>query len=147
RWKRNLLIERYLERFLELASARGIPVFLIMPPVSPSKQAENDRLGLALFATRRAAGLVDRYPNLTVLDGRYSGYHATVFLDHTHLTFDGLIPFSEELGALIARRLNTPSFSPRWFAAARFSPRNPIIAIEPLEESGRVVSSRSRSSR
>jgi hypothetical protein len=147
RWKRNPLIECYLERFLELASSRGIPVFLIMPPVSPSKQAENDSLGLALFATRRAAGFVDKYPNLTVFDGRYSGYHASVFLDPTHLNFDGLVPFSHELGALIARRLITPSFFPRWIAAPRFSPRNTNVAIEPLEESSRIVSSRSRSSR
>lgn len=142
RWVRNSLADHYLRRFLDLAASRKIAVFLIMPPLSPTKQAENDGLGLSLHATRRAVRLLGRYANVTVVEGRYAGYDHSVFLDDTHLNAGGLVPFSHDLGALVAGRLAWVDSAPRWLSAPNFSARATDVFLEPIEESGRIVASR-----
>ena len=121
---------------------RKIAVLLIMPPLSPTKQAENDGLGLSLHATRRAVRLLGQYPNVTVVDGRYSGYDHSVFLDQTHLNSAGLVAFSHDLGALLAKRLASDASAARWVSTPNFSVRATDVFLEPIEESGRFVSSK-----
>jgi hypothetical protein len=131
----------YVRRFLDLAAARGIPVFWLLPPTSPAYQARAERNGrdarYAAFVREMQAG----YPNVVVVDGRRAGYRREMFADLTHLNRDGASTFSDAVASLIAPHLArsngpTPAPVPRWLALppCRVRP-DERIPLEDLEQS------------
>ena len=92
------------DRILDLAAARGITVYWLIPPFSPELQARREQKGLDSY-TRFARAFLDRYPNLVVLDAQRSGYGASVFLDPAHLDRQGACTLSADVGDLLRARV------------------------------------------
>jgi hypothetical protein len=122
-WACHPVSAAYVDLFLGRAAARGIPVFWMLPPYHPEVEARRERYGQYGQYVAYLRLLVDRYPNLTVVDGRGSGYPPEVLFDMTHLSRTGAIAYSDALGRLLRDRLAGPSPSgPRWVKLPRFDP-------------------------
>src|SRR5205807_241709 len=98
-WTGHPLGMAYLWRTLDLAAAHGVAVYWLMPPVHPRVQARRDRLGLDAAYVAAVRQALARYPNLTVIDGRRSGYPPDAFADGSHLNVRGACAFTEDLAA------------------------------------------------
>jgi len=98
--------EAYLDRFLGLAGARGIPVFWLMPPLCPEVHARRARRGSDAAYGRFARGKLGRHRNLVVLDARPSGYDDTVHIDHLHLDRRGAAVLSGDVASALLDRLD-----------------------------------------
>ncbi len=128
----------YMNRFLALAAARNIPVFWIVPPISPKPQARREALGLDAAFTRFVAAAQARHKNVVVVDGRHAGYHPTLFVDQSHLDREGATTFSVDLGDLIARHLDparSPADGSRWVDLPAYRDVPLGIPLEDINES------------
>jgi hypothetical protein len=96
----------YATRLLERAQARGVAVFWLLPPYHSEVEARRERYGCYPKYVAFLRGLVARYPNLTVVDGRGAGYPPGALADMTHLSRTGALTFSAAVGRLIADRLD-----------------------------------------
>jgi hypothetical protein len=134
-WCDNRLMSEYARRFLALAAARDIPVFLVIPPLGREAQGEQDRAGFSRFYTRFARRLLQTHPNLIVVDARRSRYPESAFHDRTHLNASGALSLSGDLGAVIARHLDSPSVTPRWHVLPPYRDRPVEIPLENLGQS------------
>jgi len=131
-WKCKPANAAYLERFLALAAAHKIPVFWLMPTISPAWQVRREQTGLDLPYVRFVRSLQARFANLIVVDARHSGYDRTVFLDPAHLDRRGAAVLSADLADIIGRHVaRTETHGPRWIELPAFRDR-PID--EPLED-------------
>lgn len=136
RWIVDRVSVRYVRALLSRAEDLDIPVFWVLPPIRPDIQARRDELGLDARYDEFARRALDRYPNVTVVDGRRSGFRADLFVDLAHLEARGAAIFSAEVGAVIARRLGTDlppiggEQGDRWVALPPFRDR---LIEEPLE--------------
>jgi hypothetical protein len=137
-----------IERILDIAAHRKIPIYWVLFPLSPELQALRDQSGADqehdLFLTSLAA----RHPGqLTVLDARHAGYPAHYFVDATHLNRRGALEMSHSIGAEFARssRQKPRTTSPHleWIALDPPSMRagKPNDRLEDLDESKRIVRS------
>ena len=111
-----------MERLMQLAAARDIPVFWLLPPLSPMLQDLRDQSGAEAGYEQFVRSFATRYPRLlTVLDARRGGYPATLFTDHTHLNVQGALALSRSVAQairpLVARPFSQPA--PDWVALAR----------------------------
>jgi hypothetical protein len=93
----------YLRGCLDLAAARGIVVYWLLPPIQPRLQARRERSGYDAGYDRMVEGLLVRYPNLTVIDGRHAGYPGRVFHDGSHLDAQGAYAYSLALAEVLRR--------------------------------------------
>lgn len=137
-WIADPASRAYMNRFLALAESRGIPVFWIVPPISPRPQARREALGLDSAFTRFVAAAQARYRNVTVVDGRHAGYHPKLFVDQSHLDRQGATTFSVDLGDLIARHLDhkaTPADASRWVDLPAYRDVPVDIPLEDINES------------
>ena len=136
-WSANPASRAYMDRFLALAESRGIPVFWIVPPISPKPQARREALGLDAAFTRFVAGMQARHRNVVVVDGRHAGYHAGLFVDQSHLDREGATTFSVDLAAIIARHLDgpPPADGARWVSLPAFRPVPAGVPLEDIRES------------
>jgi hypothetical protein len=126
-WRCHPVNEAYLRRLLDLASAHGIRVFWLLPPVSPRFQARCDELGLEAGHERFVRDLRARYPGLTVVDGRHSGYGVERFIDPLHLNGRAASCLSDDLAAILGapprdgltdRWITLPDYRDRLIGAA-----------------------------
>src|SRR5262249_11321635 len=69
-WRPDPIHEVYVRRFLGLAARRGIPVYWLLPPIGPAVQARREALGLDGLEIRFIRSLQEKYPNVTVINGR-----------------------------------------------------------------------------
>jgi hypothetical protein len=119
RWACEPVNARYLRRFLTLAAAHRIRVYWLLPPLSPELQAGRDWRGLDDLYTRFARAGLARFPNLTVIDGRHSGYDHAAFVDAVHLNGRGAFSLTDDLAVLLAqapppgRWMTLPAFRTR----------------------------------
>ncbi len=119
--------------------AHGIRVYWLLPPISPWLQARREATGAEAGYLRLVRSSQARHPNLTIVDGRHSGYDHTVFVDTTHLDGQGAAVLSADLAALLARDLPTATAPGRWLELPPYRPRPPAIPLEDVEQSRRVV--------
>jgi len=120
-WDIDPLNARYMRRFFELAAARKIPVFWVLPPIRADYQARRDERGLDEIYLRRAYGLFARFPNVYLLDARHSGFPDRVFFDPSHLDRAGGLALSAALARVIGSVLDgRDSLSPRVVELPRF---------------------------
>lgn len=117
-WEGHPVNLAYLRRFLDLAAREGIAVYWVVPPILPALQDACDRGGFAAQQTRFLHALLDRYPNLRVVDGRGAGYDPGVFHDPNHLGRDGAYTFSVELARVLAGPPARWAELPRYVARA-----------------------------
>jgi hypothetical protein len=147
-WRPHPANAAYVERLLELADARGVPVFWLIPPVRAEVQARRDRGGLSAGYDAWLRDLQARHPRLVVLDGRRSGYPREALADLTHLNRTGTAAFSAAVGAALRDRLGGAA-SPAWVALAAYEPPSePLLAeVEDFRETGRILRAAAESNR
>jgi hypothetical protein len=133
-WRCHPVNAAFLDRFLRLAHERGLRVDWLMPPHSPGHQAVIDRSRAEVPYTRLVGSLATAFPNLRVIDARFSAFPASVFVDPVHLDSAGAAALSAELAPI----LDTPGRG--WVSLPAF--RQPRDAVEDLNSS--IASLKSR---
>jgi hypothetical protein len=122
-WACQPVNDVYIKRFLDLAGAHGIPVFWLLPPTHPRLQAGREGYGWDAAYMGYLRRLQARYPRLTVIDGRHSGYPPSALSDILHLSRTGAIFYTDSVGAVLRDRLASPGpNAPRWVDLPPFSP-------------------------
>ncbi len=119
-WKCHPLNEIYIHKFLDLAESRGIPVYVLIPPVSPGAQARLDEVGATVRYTKFLEGVLDRHPGVVAFDGRGSKFPVEAFIDTSHVNRIGTAALSNALADALKPRLDDPAPSGRWVALAAF---------------------------
>lgn len=127
-------------QLLQLAQKRKIPVYWLLPPLSPELQSTREERGAETAYQNFVRGYQLRYPGtLTVLDGRGSGYPAAAFTDATHLNEKGAIALSRSVANVIARDRHNQAFDSgsRWITLEAWSDRSAEwpVALEDVETS------------
>ena len=109
----------YIGRFLRLAAAHGLPVYWVVPPVRTELQAACGRSGFDAAYNDFFDRILDRYPNVVLVDGRAASYGPDVFMDPHHLGLEGAFALTNGLCDLLAsgppasRRLALPPYVAR----------------------------------
>ena len=130
----NPLLNASFAKLLKLASAHGIQIFLLLPPLSPGVHIGQDAQGYTVFYNDFCKKALDLDPTLVIVDGRRSGYGWPEFHDKTHLNAEGALTFSHDVGKIIATRLGASSES-RWVKLPRYRKSNGNENIETFESS------------
>lgn len=125
--------ERYVARFLALADSKAIPVYWVLPPAHPEVQANWDAGGATEFYTRFVRGMKQRFPRLTVIDARRSGYPPQRFFDSCHLDGPGALSFTARLGEALSQCPPHQVAQGGWVSIA--GDRIEVLATSPLPDS------------
>jgi hypothetical protein len=127
----------YLRKLLDLAAARGVAVFWLLPPTSPTHLARTERSGVDARYTAFVRETQARYANVVVFDGRRAGYRREVFSDLTHLDRRGASALSEAVASFIAPYLSggVPPRAPRWAELPPYRARPELVPLEDVEQS------------
>ncbi len=115
-----------IDQFLQLAQDRDIPVYWLLPPISPSLQSAREQSGAESAYENFIRGYQSRYPSiLSILDGRDAGYPAAAFTDATHLNARGALVLSRTVAKVIARKASDPApkSEPMWIRLETWSDR------------------------
>jgi hypothetical protein len=130
-WKCHRLNATYVDRTLALAESRKIPVFWLIPPLSPDLQGRSEQAGVDAAFVAFVRSMQSKHPGVIVIDGRHSGYDASTFSDHNHLNVRGSVAMSRELASIVGRRGDRP----RWIDLPRFEDRPINIPLEDVDQS------------
>ena len=103
---------KYVKQILALSARRHVPVYWLLPPITPALQAERDRSGAEAAHEAYLRSLIDRNPGLTVLDARRPGVEGSRFVDAVHLNGPG----GAALSVAIAGAIGRPAPDSRWVA-------------------------------
>jgi hypothetical protein len=131
-WACDPLNATYIRRFLALCAQRGIRVYWLILPLAPELQARREAVGTDRVYEQFVARWQARYPNVTVVDGRHSGYEPSVFLDACHLDPQGAFVLSDDLARLLARR---DVSAEKWVHLPSYRDRPPDVLIEDILQS------------
>jgi hypothetical protein len=129
----------YIEKSLDLAASRGIPVFWLIPPVKPEVQAHCVRTGLDAAVTAFAADLQKKFANLIIIDGRRCGYDPAVFHDHHHLGREGAVAFTMAVSDCIMRSLAETEPRSLWVHLPAYQSLGSPVPLEDVDESRAIV--------
>ena len=141
-WSAHPVNEVYLDKFLDLADARGIPVFWLLPPHYRMIERYFDQPNWHGLRRAFIEARIGRHPNLVVVDGTHAGYGESVVMDVSHLNRDGAVAYSLALGGILADRLaQADPAAPRWIDLPAF--REPP-ADAPVEDLAQTSQGRSR---
>ncbi len=125
----------YLDRTLALAESRGVPVFFLVPPIHPGVQAGREARGLDTAFMGIVRKIRARHSNVTVVDGRHSGFAHGAFADAQHLDLDGAEAMSAALAEAMTPRLEGHADRKRWVELPTASAPQVRPAIEDMDES------------
>jgi hypothetical protein len=133
-----------IDRLLQLANARDIPVFWLLTPLSPVLQTLRDQSGAEAGYERFVRAFVSRYPRrLTVLDARRGAYPPSLFTDLTHLNAQGAVELSRAVATALQPLLAGPrsASGPHWIALAGPSerPAASAVIVEDLDQSRKAL--------
>jgi hypothetical protein len=133
-----------MERLMQLADDRGIPVLWLLPPLSLALQSLRDQSGSEARYEKFIRAFMARHPQrLTVLDVRRAGFPSTFFADETHLNRAGAIALSRAVAKAVPSLLghSQHASTAEWVALSIPSdqPAESEFAIEDLEESKHVL--------
>jgi hypothetical protein len=115
-WTCDVINATYVDRFLSLAESRKIPIFWLMPPVSPEVQSCRDLRRTDDAYDRFARSTLERHPNVTVLDARHAGYAGSAFIDPIHLNREGATALTSDLADRLINHLDPKGPASRWVA-------------------------------
>ncbi len=132
-WSVDKASLEYHERFLQLASHRGIKVCWLLPPITCHSPARRQQLESTYADFVRDAQR--RYPNITVVDGRRSQFDRSLYVDAVHLHRQGAFALSDNLGRILAEGLPRSS----WVALADSQSRPIALALEDVDQSCRLI--------
>lgn len=125
----------HIDKFLDLAAARGIPVVWVMPPTHPAVRAWPDPGGRRDGYVAWVRQVQGRYPNIHVLDARDCGYGRPVFADLAHLDRRGAQTFSVEVADELERLLGAAGGGPRWRTLRPFRDHPAVAPVEDTDQS------------
>jgi hypothetical protein len=97
----------YAERFLSLAESRKIPVYWLIPPMSPGVIERRALRGTDIRYDRFVRTITIRHRGAKILDARPSGYDDSTHVDHIHLNRRGASVLSSDLADLIRQDLDS----------------------------------------
>lgn len=141
-WSCVPISESYIHKFLDLAESRGIPVFWLVPPISPQVQGRRDELALEGAYTRFIEGVTAGRRGVVVVDGRGSHYGPEAFFDMIHLNRDGAVAFTDDLAEVIKARLGRgDDMGPSWVRLPEYRPDPLASRVEDLGRSAGLVDS------
>jgi hypothetical protein len=112
----------YAHKTIELAAARGIAVYWLVPPMLGTLEAELKRSGFDAHYTRFLRKQVERSPNVVVVDARGAGYDPAIFYDPHHLSVPGAAAYSLALGNVLNRHPAAGPPEARWVALPPYQP-------------------------
>ncbi len=132
RWAPHPVNVAYLDRFLDLAHSRSIPVAWLLPPNHPAIEAEVLASGYDAEAARFVREVQGRHPGaVAVIDARRSGFGANEFSDGIHLNRRGALALS----ALLGEAIRGPVAADRWVALDRGRVDRVDLSIEDVYQS------------
>jgi hypothetical protein len=129
-WKCHRINAIYINKLLDLAESKQIPVYWLITPLPPPLQERREHSGVDDAFVKFVRSMQARHPSLTVVDGRHSAYQTWTFADSTHLNGLGSIAMSHEL----AKILKTARSSNRWVALPRFREGTSTLPLEDIEQ-------------
>jgi hypothetical protein len=127
-WTCDALDAIYVEKFLALARSHNIPVFWLMPPVSPEVQVWRNLRRTDEAYDRFARATLERHPEVVVLDARHSGYDNSVFIDSIHLNRQGAEVLTSDLALRLVNYLEERDRATHWVALPAFGGRTEGVA-------------------
>lgn len=127
-----------IDRFVEIARRRKILVFVLMPPILPEVQRLRESRGLHSRHVTFLRSLVERHPNLVVIDARNSGYGVNQFADYVHLNREGALVLSFDVADQVAQFLSSETI-PRWIRLSQFGIRAIAARTEDMSESVQAI--------
>jgi hypothetical protein len=136
----------FMLKFFELAESHEIPVFYVLTPLHPVVQRRRERIGIDESHTRFARALHERFPGVTVVDARRSGYPPWVFTDFIHLDCLGSFEFSDDLADVLNHALDGGLDRPRWVEMPAYHGRPPDVPLEDLNQSRLVLRDQGKTS-
>lgn len=136
RWKAHRVNTAYLDKLLDLAQERQIPVFWLFPPHYQMLERYFERPNWSGIQRDFARKRLDRYPNLIIIDGLHAGYDRSVVMDVSHLNRNGAIAFSTAIGDILRDRLTSGlAGSSRWIELPAYREAATDARVEDLAQS------------
>ncbi|CAN5609961.1 hypothetical protein BH23PLA1_BH23PLA1_06760 [soil metagenome] len=142
RWAPHPVNAAYVRRFLELTQLRGIKVYWVLPPTSPEWTARRAKIGTNEAIDQYLLKTLQEYPDVTVVDGRATGFVAEVFRDETHLDGRGATVLSQGLASLITEQHDAIKKPWHWICLPRYEEVGIDITLEDVNRSKAVIASR-----
>jgi len=136
RWSSHPVNAAYLDKFLDLAAERKIPVFWLLPPHYRMLEHYFDQPNFNGALREFARGRLTRYPSLVVIDGTRANYDRAVVMDVSHLNRNGAVAYSIALGDILRDRLTAGSAtSPRWIELPAYREPPAEAPVEDMAQS------------
>lgn len=130
----------YIHKFLQLAEDHGIAVFWLLPPYQPELQLACERSGFDRFHEGFVRAILERHPQVRVIDGRHAGYDPAAFQDPHHLIVPGAQVLSRDVGAIVRRHLDAGALAGGpWESLPPYRPATTRVAAESMDWSREVV--------
>jgi hypothetical protein len=104
-WSCSPTSGRYIDAFLDLAASRGIPVFWVLPPMTPGARPHWASSGTRARYRATVRTVAERHPNVTVLDANDARYPVEAFNDPVHLNRDGAVVLTADVAEAMRARL------------------------------------------
>jgi hypothetical protein len=134
-WKCHRINARYVDRLFDLAASQQIPVYWLIPPLSPELQTRREQTGVDASYMKFVRSTQARHPGVTVIDGRRSDYQTWTFADPTHLNGLGAVTLSHDLATILA----SPPQENRWVALPQFRDGTSSLVLEDIEQSRQAI--------
>ena len=134
-WACHPVNDVFVNRFLDRAQARGVPVVWLLPPYHPGVEERRGKYGHYAKYLDYLKRLIDRYPNVLVIAGRGAEYPAGALFDMTHLSRTGAITYSDAVGGVL-RDLLGRADRPRWVPLPKYDAASAkaLAAASPVED-------------
>lgn len=126
-WAATKLNESYIRRFLQLAAAKSIQVYWVLPPFAPKLQEKREQTENTARFTAFVRRWMAEFPRLVVLDAEHSGFAPNLFYDGSHLDREGAMALS----ALVGDQLKSTTSDPgdeRWVRLPQYR-ETPLAAV------------------
>jgi hypothetical protein len=139
-WYCHKLNAQYIDRIFELAAARGIKVFWLLPPLAPRLQERREHSANEAGYLALVRSVMRRFPNVTILDGRHAAYAPSLFIDPTHLNGRGASALSLDVANVLRRDRAQPALQSRWLDLPRYRKRPFETPLEDVEQTKLALS-------
>ena len=143
-WVCNRLHAAFVDRFFALAAAHGIKVYWLLHPIAPAAQSFCKERGQDHRHDRFVRRVLERHPNVIVVDGRHSGYRDSEFVDTVHVNARAAAELSEGLADILRNPPRDPGPLERWVALPGYRDRPETFRLENCTQSARILDPKTR---
>ncbi len=142
-WLSHPINTVYLDKFLDIAAERAIPVFWLLPPHYRMFDRYYDQPNWSGLHREFIRQRLARYTNLVIVDGTHANYDRTVVMDVSHLNRNGAVAYSIALGDILRDHLsNQTKPASRWIELPAFCEPPTDAPVEDLAQSSQAIMSR-----